>query len=468
MSHVTELTDEDLSIQRYLLDLALQPLESWIGFDHIEQLGGSALRYQLNSISYALALAQYNATPAFSGYVAEAQRNAIIKMTNRRVWSYWALENLVGYGRWEPDPIRWNNVMYTAYFGVMIGLYETLNDDMVFSQPAGLTLRWNQHQHYAYDFGRIAEAIHCNMHMNPDCPQYPCEPHLIYPMCNTFAFNTLLMHDRLHHTELTGDLVERVRESYDRDGWRRNDGRFVAGRIEKIKMPILPASIAHDAVMAYWLHAAMPDLAQRTWEMVAREFLREDNHRFQVKTRWWDKLDFGNYRRTQGHIFTRAMLTHTAREMGDETTAIGIERELEQTSEVVRQHGARRFTGVSMMGNGIYAMARFGRASSMRNLILGNIPQAWKRGPRLAQVAYPDVLVARAVSDGARLDMVLKPGTVPVNTSLSIERLLPLQSYRVMGALNDNVVADASGCAIVDIALYDRLEISLAPDTRVA
>lgn len=463
MLPVGELTDEDLAIQRYLLDLVLQPLDRWDGFDQIEQLGGSALRYQLNSISYALALAQFNFTPAFAGYIAEAQRNAILKMADRKVWGYWAIENLMGYGRWEPDPIVWNNVMYTAYLGVMIGLYETLNDDAVFSQPDAFSLRWNQRLNYSYHFASIAEAIRRNMRKRPGCPQYPCEPHLIYPLCNTFAFNTLLMHDRLHRTDMTGDLVERVRESYGRDGWIRPDGRFVAGRLEKFKLPILPASVAYDAAMTYWLHAAMPDVARSTWEMLSHRFLQEANGRLTMKGRWWDKMDVGNYKRARGYTFTYAMLAHTAREMGDEHSALIVEHEVEQLNEVMRQHGARRFAGVSVMGNGIYAMARFGRASSMHDLILGNVPDAWKQGPRLGQVAYPDVLVARAVTDGKKLQLILKPGRGPVRTTLAIERLLPLQSYRVTGASVDRLVADIEGHALLEVILEGRTEVFLGP-----
>jgi MFS family permease len=52
---VAELTPDDLELERYLLDLALQPLERFDGFSHIEQYLLSALRYQLNYACYALA-----------------------------------------------------------------------------------------------------------------------------------------------------------------------------------------------------------------------------------------------------------------------------------------------------------------------------------------------------------------------------------------------------------------------------
>jgi hypothetical protein len=55
---VGELTPDDLELERYLLDLTLQPLDEFEGFSHIEQYLLSALRYQLNYSCYALATAQ--------------------------------------------------------------------------------------------------------------------------------------------------------------------------------------------------------------------------------------------------------------------------------------------------------------------------------------------------------------------------------------------------------------------------
>lgn len=83
---VTESGPEDLATQRFLLDLALQPLDRFKGFTQLEQIGGSALRYQLNYICYSLSMAQYTRTPAFTGYLAEAQANTIRKMCDKRLW----------------------------------------------------------------------------------------------------------------------------------------------------------------------------------------------------------------------------------------------------------------------------------------------------------------------------------------------------------------------------------------------
>lgn len=46
--HVPEATIDELATQRYLFDLALQPLETFDGFTRLEQIGGSA-RCVINS-----------------------------------------------------------------------------------------------------------------------------------------------------------------------------------------------------------------------------------------------------------------------------------------------------------------------------------------------------------------------------------------------------------------------------------
>src|SRR4051794_26397040 len=110
-----ELSAEDLAHARFLFDLALQPVDAFEGFDWVEQFQTAAVRYQLNFASYALAFLHFTRTPAFNGYLAQAQRNLIDKMTDKRVWRYWRLENMWGNLDLNPDPIPRDNIMLSAY-----------------------------------------------------------------------------------------------------------------------------------------------------------------------------------------------------------------------------------------------------------------------------------------------------------------------------------------------------------------
>ncbi|MGI8863218.1 MAG: hypothetical protein ACR2JH_02265 [Solirubrobacteraceae bacterium] len=72
------------------------------------------------------------------------------------------------------------------------------------------------------------------------------------------------------------------------------------------------------------------------------------------------------------------------------------------------------------------------------------MPQQWRTGPILAEVAYPGVLVARAVTDREKLELVLRAGNGGGRTTLAIERLVPEREYMVEGGLDDRVVAEQS------------------------
>lgn len=461
---VGESTPEDLAVLRYLVDLALQPLDRFDGFTHAEQMFLSALRYQLNGLSWALSLAQRTRTPAFTGYLAEAQRNAITKMCDKRVWGYWARENLLGYGRWDPDPIAHHNVMYSAYLGVMIGWYETLNCDRTFSTPGSLHLVWNDRRQYRYDFAGLAGAIRANMLELRDSPQYPCEPHLVYPVCNTYALNTLRMHDRLHGTELAGDLVDRVRSDYDTSRWRRSDGRFYSGKTRAGRIPFLPPTLTNDAWMAYWLHAPMPEVGLDTWTMLRERHLHLADGEISLNGALEKHVDPGNYSVARGGGPTYAILRKAAREYGDDDVADALSDLIDRRHPLTTSAGAARHTGLSTLGNVLAAMGRFGGPSVTADLLDGTIPLEWSTGPILADAPYPEVLVARAVTDGHRLDLVLRPGTTDATvTELVVRRLSPHETYSVTGGTRPSVTADGNGVALIGVHLTGRTEVRVVP-----
>lgn len=452
---VTESTPDELASQRYLFDLALQPVDDFTGFTRLEQIGGSALRYQLAYASYALSLAQYTRTPAFGGYLAEAQGNLIRKMCDKRVWGYWATERLAGYLRWNPDPMVFANVMYTGFFAAMLAMYETMNDDHSFDADGALPLVWNRRNTYDYGFTKIARAIENNMHASPDT-MYPCEPHLIYPMCNTIALAGLAGYDRLHDTDLTDNLIDKTRDSLVHNGYLLGNGRFLFGRGPMgLKMPPM---LANDAVMVYWLNGIMPDLAEETWSSLRTHRLRVHGDKVELRIRPIDRLDVGSYH--LGDAWAWVNVLCAAREMGDDEVVQGVSHHIRINTDVDRSpDGAQKLEGVSTWVNCAYAFSRFVGKDSLQGLINGRVPDAWRSGPMLTEAAYPEVLVAKAVSDGTGLDLVLHPGAGEVRTPLRIGRLRPRQTYRVDGAVEPSIKADSDGTAIIDVDLGGRHEV---------
>lgn len=455
---VKESSDEDLAYLRWALDLALQPLDEFAGFTRMEQIGSSAYRYQLNFVCYALAMSQFTRTPAFTGYLAEAQRNCIMKMCDKRVWGYWAWENLLGNARWNPDPIAYQNVMYTGFFGVMLGMYESLNEDRPFSEEGALTLHWSRRKKFPYDFERLTAAIRHNMEQSR-YTQYACEPHLVYPMCNTFALNTLHMHDRLHGTHYGEGMVERVEQSYQQFGFLQKNGRFLGGMgPARLRFPEF---ISNDAIVALWLHGVMPQQTKDSWDLVRNQLAPLVNGRLGIEGTFVDRIDFGNYRMNGAWLLS--FLMALAKEMGDTEYANAAEAMLSEMHESVSSQGASMLKGVSNWANANHVLARFLEKGALAQLIRFGKPDAWKKGPVLSAAPYPDVLVAKAVSEGESLELVLLPGDGEKNVQLRLSGLCPRAEYSIDGPDQQELRADEKGEAIFAIRLPGKVNIIIRP-----
>lgn len=457
---VAESSAEDLARLRYGLDLALQPIDRFDGFTHLDQYREAALRYQLNALSYGLSMSQFTRTPAFSGYLAEAQRSSIEKMLQRKVWGYWAKENAWGNLRWDPEPVENSeNIMLTGFMGLMLGMYETLNDDR-YAQPAGLPFRWSPTRTYDHSYGSLAASIHRNMG-GSDFTLFPCEPNWIYTVCNTFGLNTLVSHDRLHGTSYAADVLPGLRDGYE-DEFMRPDGKIVGVRARHLGLSWnFWASPSVQMTTTYWMHAGLPELSQRTWWLLREKGLTLRDGLLELPKFATNGLDPGNYlmgRDTFGQVVT----IMAAREVGDEEYARAAERTLDEREPIeTSETGVRRLKDSSGLANHYANLGRFGRRSGLRDLVAHGVPDTWRTGPRLAEAAYPEVLVARAVTDGTALDLVLLPGAGPVRTTLGIDRLVPGRTYTATGTTTGGVTADATGRALVEVDLGERLEVRL-------
>ena len=458
---VREASPDDLSRLRFALDLALQPVDQLAGFDRRDQFREAALRYQLCILGYALSAFQYNYAPAFGGYLTEAHARSIAKMSDRRVWGYWALENAWGRFSLGRDPVENDdNIMLTGWQGASVGMFETLSDDR-FSRPGALTYRWSDEEEYAYDFGSLASSIHRNMERS-EYTLYSCEPRWIYPVCNTFGVNTLALHDRLHGTTHLDELEDRIRKAYLEE-FHRPDGRVVGVRSETLGLSWSPWS--GDGVWlptTYWMHPTMPDLAHRSWWLMRETVLQEDDGRFSLPPSLANRCDSGSYAFGKA-TFGQVLLAMAAREIGDEEVASSVMHHLDHEETIERSGGAARYTGVSTQGNLYALMARFGRHAGVRDLVRHGLPESWRSGPRLAGAAYPDVLVAKAVTDGQDLQCVLHPGDGPVRARLQVDRLRAGGRYAVRGATCDEVVADDQGRVTLEVDLGGRTELTVEP-----
>jgi hypothetical protein len=152
-----------------------------------------------------------------------------------------------------------------------------------------------------------------------------------------------------------------------------------------------------------------------------------------------------------------------ATEMGDTELAQRLAADAEEMLEPVLEGGVKHYAKASTLSNAGLLGAQVGIVGSHQERVARGIPREQMDGPVLADCAYPDVLVARAVSDGSDLRLVLRPGNGAARQALRIDRLRPGRAYDVAGAVDGALTADASGSAFVDVVLDGRTEVQIAP-----
>ncbi len=456
-----ELTPAELALTRFALDRALQPVDAWEGFDKIEQFQTSSVRYQVTTMGHALSTLQYARMPAFHGYLNLAQRNLIDKWQERICWAYWAKESAWGHLRYNPDPVPRDNIMLTGWLGYQLASYVSNTGDTRYSEPGSITFRHPRGHEYRYDLHSLTQALVDNFERS-DFTLYPCEPNWIYALCNGYGVLPLAMHDRLFGTDYAERILPAFRRGFENE-FLSVDGRTIGIRSSMTGLTI-PAmtSILSDAAVIWQLAPVFPDLARGLWETVRNEWVHVPAEGpVQLEMRGWDRIDTGNYTAVPATAF--AAITWAAKEMGDMALAARLLEDAEALLEPVTQDGVRRYAKASTLSNAALFGAMAAGAFSHRQRVERGMPQAWQIGPVLDETAYPEVLVAQAVSDGADLRLVLYPGAGSGRRAIAIADLLPEQAYDVRGAVAGELVAGSDGRASLEVDLDGRVELAITP-----
>ena len=460
-----ELDTEALRAARYVFDLALQPVGKLEGFTRIDNIQAAALRYQLNFISYGLAQLQSRYTPNFHGYLNQAQRFAIESLTLPEVCGYWKYEYALGRFGWNPDPIGTrDNIMLTGWSAIALTTYAANTGDLRYQQPGALQFHpfLKSGKSYPHDAHSFVQSILWNLRHSRLC-LYSCEPHWTFSICNVLAMSGLFPYDRVNGTEHAKGLYDTFMRSFDEE-FVAADGNIIAfvsaltglHRFSRLNPALV---FANNLTIACYGNAVHPGISQRAYITSREEMLELANRKLGLKMPWTKQIDMGNYQRSPG--YTLANIAQAAAEHGDEevrSAALSMAAELlERTDDKDKLF----YRGVSTAANIKLATATWARANDWRDLILVGPGAAATRGPVLSDCAYPDVLVARAISDGQDLDLVLYNGGAPGTQRLKIERLQPSTRYRLEGALMAQVSSAGDGSLSLDVPLDGRTPLRL-------
>ncbi|GHE80411.1 hypothetical protein GCM10017786_08150 [Amycolatopsis deserti] len=449
-----ELGDEELALTRRFVDMALQDPADWSNWTVIDQFQPAALRYQVDAMINALALQRYARNPAATTYLDEAQRRLIERYQQKKVWGYWALENLWGNLEWDPDPGKKQNIMMTGYFALSIGLYQTVSGDFSHSEPGAITFAWNRRRKFRYSLGELCSALTADYVRSP-WGLVVCEPNWIFSLCNLRGGTALRVHDRLHGT----NFWEQVKDGYVRGFEQeivRPDGMVNAYRSSRAGIGQLGVVSATD------LRPLLPHVADRGYTLLQAACKQPDGA---VRTPFLgdDKLlDPGNY---SFHPLTAyAAVMEEGREAGDMDLYRGAYAELrDRVAPRIDERGWLTVDGASTLAYTLLGRALFGRTGGWLDLVERGMPEHWLNGPVVDEVPYPDVLVARAVSDGDGLDAVLRATNGGGRFEIGLARLRPRRKYAVEGATDKTVVADDEGRARVTVDVHGRQEVRVIP-----
>lgn len=449
-----ELDDEELALTRRFVDMANQAPDDWSNWNVIDQFQPAALRYQINAVIDALALQQYTRVPAFKGYLEDAQRQLITRYLEKKVWGYWALENLWGNLEWDPDPAKRQNIMMTGYFAQSLGLYQTVSGDLQHSEPGSLMFTWNDQRRYPLSYGALCASLAADYVRSP-WGLVVCEPNWIFSLCNMRGGTGLRLHDRLHGTTYWDQIGDRYRRGFQQE-LVRPDGMVNGHRSSRVGIGAAGLTLSAD------LRNLVPNVADRGF-LLLQAACRTPEGEIATPFRTDDRLlDPGNY--TFNPLAGYAMVMEEAREAGDEELSLGVYRELRERLDIsIDNRGWLVAEGASILAHAGLGRALFGRHGGWLDIVEKGMPAIWQEGPVIDSVPYPQVMVARAVSPNGRdLDAVLRTVGRQERVTVTFARLRPGGRYKLTGALEEAVVADEAGRARVQVEVAGRSALALA------
>lgn len=212
--------------------------------------------------------------------------------------------------------------------------------------------------------------------------------------------------------------------------------------------------------------AYLPAIAHRNWAFTKKETLHwNDKGTLELRNLMGaDRLDPGNYKAGEGVI--RCICAAAAGEFGDEAICSELLRQLdEEWHPVIRtKTGALRNKGISTLEQGTTLRARLGKFQDWTKMIQQGPPKNVFQGPLLEDVAFPDVLVAKAYShDGESVDLVLYNGREPGVFALGFSKCKPGERYALMG--HEQVVAP-DGTVRFEVSVDGRTAGRLEPVRR--
>lgn len=356
-TQILNLSHQDIKRIRFLLDRALQPVDQFNGFEILDQFQTAAIRYQINFMGYALSMAQKNAPPHMQSEITQAQKNLLQKVAHHRVWKYWEIENIWGNFRFDQNPLKSENIMYTGFCALQMSMFASVTRDTSYFQKNSFQLKHPNGQSYQSSLPDLLDSIHQQM-TSSDFALIACEPNWVYPLCNTIGASAL----KSYAPEKWSNIEDQFRHKLDHE-FLTADGRIIPCRSNYtgFGFPVI-GGVMPQALPCLFLNYIAPDLAMRQWCLLRDKILNGNKIR---KNNFWP-IDTGNYGFARATAYATVALA--ASEMGDydvKTLCLNILDE-----DYPEKNGSNLYRPcLSIWGHCIDLMARMGTKNSFKTLM---------------------------------------------------------------------------------------------------
>jgi hypothetical protein len=445
-----ELSYDEVKRLRFVLDRALQPIDQFDGFEWLDQFQTAAVRYQINFLGYGLAMMQNRMMPACGAYMHKAQSNLIHKLQDVRIWRYWMLEHLWGNLRYDPDPIKHENIMYTGFAALQIAMFHASSGNNEILQEDNFILRYNQKHIWKHSFSKLIGSLKDKMEESPYA-FIACEPNWIYPLCNMIGLSAICY----DQPEWWHDNRKRFINSLEHN-FMDNQGRIIACRSRRLGLPFpMMGGVMPQALPCLFLSALDPEVALRQWLLV-RSTIMQGN--ILNRKAFW-RIDTGNYRFSRAAAYVCVALA--AKEMGDDCVYNSCMQALEDECPSIEQGGVIHRNCASVWAHGVEIFARANHYHGFADLIQKRSDKPINH-PILHDLSYAEASVASAHSSPNKLNLVLYPHGDVRSTSITLAHLTPHSCYNVdsRGEIQHKY-ADADGKIVLDLVLDGRTEINM-------
>ncbi|MCB1001585.1 MAG: hypothetical protein KDB40_20005 [Acidimicrobiales bacterium] len=459
----------DAELLRWCYDFAFQPEDGLDGLDWGEQFhGGTQLRYQMNSLTWAMSLYAANHLPNAPGHITRALETMVRKHTDLRVWKYWHALNLIGNFDPNPDPIRRDNIMFSAFLGDVINCVEAATGTEVFDQPGSLEFVWSDGRTFSYDHHTLTEAVRRNFERS-SLGFFPCEPGWSFTVCNVMGAQALYGHDVVHGTDTWEQVRERWQHTLDHE-YLTPDGSYAHIRSNHIGVSWDTGEVPGGHYFANGTHRFADILPAHARRAKALELRGAAPKMGALSSMVHDgRLDLDlppeleRHRTRTSKLLPWVKIIGGARLVGDERL---VDAAIRSSAEkcATGERWPNRPLDASASGLGSYMIVRWSAPLDLAGLAMRGFVDPV--GPVLADTAWDDVLVTEAVSpDGDSLRLALQPriDDAAVRITLWFGQLRPGVAYTLAGTGEaHSFVAGDDGAAAVELTVDRTLVLVLA------